>query len=71
MYKFDKATLFIFFAIFFSSGMLFCMVTIAIYKYMRTEMFLCVDGVLFERKANDIFENTGKRCLRMNDERIY
>lgn len=67
VYKFDKTTLYLLFVVFFFLGVIVSWAIIGLVMSTRTEKFLCVDGVLFVRKANDIFENSGKQCLRRND----
>lgn len=69
MYKFDKTTLYLFFTLFFFLGVIVSAATTGLVISTRTEKFLCVDGVLFIHKTNDVFENTGKQCLRRNDEK--
>jgi len=69
VYKFDKTTLYLLFALLFFCGVISGMAITAFVVSTRTEKFLCVDGVLFIHKTNDVFENTGKQCLRRNDEK--
>ena len=69
MYKFDKTTLYLLFALFFFLGVIVSWAIIGLVMSTRTEKFLCVDGALFARKSDNIFENTGKQCLRRNDEK--
>lgn len=70
MDKLEKTAFYLLFALFFSGGALFCMLAIAVVKYIKTESTLCINGVLYERKINDIFENTGKQCVRISDAKV-